>query len=306
MLGALEIRIVLFNRQKLLLALLESLGGDAGATDFQKHLFLFTRLYERERSFEFVPYRFGCYSFQAAADKRKLISQGRLLDKPNWRLADPTLSYWRILSKHEQNGLNAYVEQHGELTGKRLIRHVYTNYPYFATRSEIAKKYLSDAEFEQIVAARPKKRRKSVFFTIGYEGQSIESYLNRLIENDVRLLVDVRKNPLSRKYGFSKGVLSSLCDAFGITYCHFSSLGIPSEQRQNLDAQDDYERLFEQYERDVLAEESDSIQQLVELVAEYKRLAITCFEREHTQCHRDRVAKAVAAEAPPEVAFAHL
>lgn len=306
MLRALEIRYVLFNRQKLLLALLESLGGDVGATDFQKHLFLFTRLYERERSFEFLPYRFGCYSFQAAADKTKLVSQGRLLDESNWQLADRALSYRQVLSKNEQTALNTYVEQHGGLSGKRLIRHVYTHYPYFATRSEIARKHLSDAEYKQVAAARPKKRRKSAFFTIGYEGQCIESYLNRLIENDVRLLVDVRKNPLSRKYGFSKGALSRLCDAFGIAYRHFPSLGIPGKQRQNLDTQDDYERLFERYEQDVLAQNAGSIQQLVELVGKHKRLAITCFEREHIQCHRDRVAKAVAAEAPTEVAFAHL
>lgn len=297
---------MLFNRQKLLLALLESLGGNLGATDFQKHLFLFTRLYERERSFEFLPYRFGCYSFQAVADKRKLVSQGRLSDEPNWRLAQPDLSYRQVLAKADQDRLKAYVEHYGELFGKRLIRHVYVNYPYFATRSEIAKTHVSDAEYEKIQAARPKKRRKSIFFTIGYEGQSVESYLNRLIENDIRLLVDVRKNPLSRKYGFSKRTLSSLCEVFGIVYIHLPSLGIPGEFRRNLDTQDDYERLFEHYEQEVLPKNSPSITRLVELLSEYKRLAITCFEREHVQCHRNRVAKAVAAESPPQVAFAHL
>lgn len=297
---------MLFNRQKLLLALLESLGGNIGATDFQKHLFLFTRLYEQARSFDFLPYRFGCYSFQAAADKRKLIAQGRLIDESNWRLARPDLSYRQALPKADQSRLMAYVEQHGELSGKSLIRHVYLNYPYFATRSEIAKSHLSDSEYEKIAAARPKKRRKSVFFTIGYEGQSVESYLNQLLESDIRLLVDVRKNPLSRKYGFSKGALSSLCEALGIAYLHLPNLGIPGELRRNLQTQDDYDQLFTHYEQEVLQENTKSIEHLIELLLEYKRLAITCFEREHVQCHRDRVAKAVAIECPTDVAFAHL
>lgn len=297
---------MLFNRQKLLLALLESLGGDVGATDFQKHLFLFTRLYEQERSFEFLPYRFGCYSFQAAADKRKLVGQGRLLDESNWCIAQQTVSYRQALPKADQARLKAYVEQHGKLSGKRLIRHVYVNYPYFATRSEIATSHLSDSEYEKIVAAQPKKRRKSVFFTIGYEGQSVETYLNRLIENDVRLLVDVRKNPLSRKYGFSKKTLAGLCEAFGIAYLHIPDLGVPGDLRRNLDTQDDYEQLFAHYEQEVLPQNTKSIKRLTALLSDYKRLAITCFEREHVQCHRDRVAKAVVTQSPTDVTVAHL
>lgn len=297
---------MLFNRQKLLLGLLEALGGNVGAIDFQKHLFLFTRLYEQIRSFEFVPYRFGCYSFQAAADKRKLVAQGLLLDESNWQITRPEISYGQVLPKAEQSRLKAYVEQHGDLSGKQLIRHVYVNYPYFATRSEIAKSHVTDSELKKILAARPKKRRKSVFFTIGYEGQSIESYLNQLIENDVRLLVDVRKNPLSRKYGFSKGALSRLCDSLGIAYLHIPELGIPGEMRRNLENQDNYEQLFAHYEQQVLPENTSSIKRLIELLVEHKRLAITCFEREHSQCHRDRVAKAVAVESSTDVAFSHL
>lgn len=297
---------MLFNRQKLLLALLEALGGDLGARDFQKHLFLYTRLCERERSFEFLPYRFGCYSFQAAADRRKLLKQGCLADESGWRLERPSLSYARALPKVDQTRISTYVAQHGTLFGDDLVRHVYANYPYFAVRSEIAEQMMSGDDYRKILAARPKKRRKSTFFTIGYEGQSIETYLNRLIENDVRALVDVRRNPLSRKYGFSKGILSSLCENFDIAYVHLPQLGIPSTHRQNLESQDDYDRLFRQYKQDVLPQSADALEQLSELLGKYKRIAITCFERNHTQCHRSCVAEAIADNAPPKVAFAHL
>jgi len=49
-------------------------------------------------------------------------------------------------------------------------------------------------------------------FTIGYEGISLEEYFNRLIKNDVKVLVDVRNNPLSMKFGFSKTQLKRFCE----------------------------------------------------------------------------------------------
>src|SRR5690606_25501465 len=41
-------------------------------------------------------------------------------------------------------------------------------------------------------------------FTIGYEGRTQEEYLALLGEAGVTLLVDVRRNPISRKKGFSR------------------------------------------------------------------------------------------------------
>ena len=50
-------------RQKTLIGLLSAFGGHLPSTDFQKYLFLFTREFQQEPSFEFVPYRFGSFSF---------------------------------------------------------------------------------------------------------------------------------------------------------------------------------------------------------------------------------------------------
>jgi hypothetical protein len=68
----------LYNRQKLLLSLLEAAGGSLGATDLQKLLFLYTRKWEQEPSFRFVPYHYGCFSFQADADLNTLLQKGLL------------------------------------------------------------------------------------------------------------------------------------------------------------------------------------------------------------------------------------
>lgn len=45
---------------------------------------------------------------------------------------------------------------------------------------------------------------KPAVFSIGYEGLTIDSFLNKLIANNITLVVDVRNNPQSMKYGFSK------------------------------------------------------------------------------------------------------
>ena len=83
---------MLIYRQKLLLALLDVFGGKQAATDFQKYLFLYTTTCERDKSYDFVPYKFGCYSFQASVDKLKLVEKGYLKDVDGWELAKDDIS----------------------------------------------------------------------------------------------------------------------------------------------------------------------------------------------------------------------
>ena len=54
----------------------------------------------------------------------------------------------------------------------------------------------------------------------------MEAYLNLLSVDGVTVLCDVRRNPLSRKYGCSKRALESGCTAVGIRYAHLPQLGI--------------------------------------------------------------------------------
>lgn len=277
---------MIHHRQKVLLAMLEAFGGKLRPTDFQKYLFLYTQKCEREKSYEFVPYKFGCFSFQAAVDKRKLIEKGYLKDSEDWELAKPDLSYSHVLTKDQQAKIALFSSRHKNIKGKELVRYVYVNYPYFATNSEIARETLTDEAYLKVQQAKPKKRRKNVMATIGYEGSSVENYLNRLIVNDIRVLVDVRKNPISRKYGFSKKSLSTLLSRVNIDYVHYPELGIDAAERKNLSTQFDYDRLFQSYKSTVLKEQKNALQTLVDLHDEKKRIALTCFEKDHHQCHR--------------------
>ena len=78
---------MLFDRQKRLLALVDALGGEVGNLDFQKLLFLYCREVEAEPVYEFVPYKFGGFSFTSYADKRRLTEQWLLVDEErSWKL----------------------------------------------------------------------------------------------------------------------------------------------------------------------------------------------------------------------------
>lgn len=78
---------MLFERLRMLLTLLDAVGEPVGDMDFQRLGFLCTQEGEAAPSYEFVPDKFGAFSFTACADKRKLISAGLLVeDDQNWEL----------------------------------------------------------------------------------------------------------------------------------------------------------------------------------------------------------------------------
>ena len=127
-------------------------------------------------------------------------------------------------------------------------------------------------------------------FTVGYEGRNIDSYIELLLGENVRVLCDVRKNPISRKYGFSKKRLQVICEEAGIEYIHLPSLGIDSRHRQNLNSDGDYQKLFRFYKNKILKHETESIKAINDLLHSKKRVAITCFEKEPAMCHRGCIA----------------
>jgi hypothetical protein len=281
---------MLFERQRLLLTLLDAVGEPVGHTDFQKLLFLYTRECETPPSYDFVPYKFGAFSFTSYADKRKLIAEGLLAeDDQNWTLTDAG----RAAARRQAVEPLRVVEQ-------------YRRHSYYATRSEILDKLrLEPEELARIAAAKP-KRQPAGLVTIGYEGRSLESYLNELLRDGVTMLCDVRRNPLSRKHGFSKGTLSKACEGVGIRYEHLPELGIASEQRQELHTQADYDALFAEYERESLPQQRAALDKIRDWVTAGERVALTCFERLPQQCHRHCVAEALEHMSGAELKAHHL
>lgn len=282
----------MYYRRKYILALIQEFGGSIEHLNLQKLLFLATRKQDK-KTFDFVPYKYGCFSFQANQDLNTLTKYGIVENQKNiWKCVDDT-NYRAQLKREDVANISWVYNTYGNFEAEDLILETYRNYPFFATKSKIANKVLSNDELEK-VNKQKRQFEEPMFFTIGYEGISLEKYLNKLIINDVKLLVDVRKNSFSMKYGFSKNQLLNACEGIGIKYIHLPQLGIESQERQELNSLVDYRNLFEAYKKTTLKENKEYLNQLRQLCDEYGRVAITCFEKEVCMCHRGVVAKELA------------
>ena len=272
-------------------------------TDLQKYLFLVSREQEKP-SYHFVPYRFGCYSFQADADKRTLAKYGLVRHHDKWVL-DSQERFLHDLRPEDQSVIGKVVQRFGQIRGRDLVRYVYRNYPYHAINSDIRDEILNPTEQEKVEASRP-KARPACLYTIGYEGQSLEQYLNKLIGHSVTILCDVRRNAVSMKYGFSKRQLQHACDGVGISYVHMPELGIDSRKRKQLHSRSDYDSLFRDYADTTLSESKESLDSIIRLVRDNGRVALTCFEADADHCHRGCVASALLGRSDFEHRVTHL
>lgn len=247
---------------------------------------------QKEQGFDFVPYKYGCYSFQAHADLNTLAKYGIVRQtEQGWDKVSEE-NFINSLKKTDKEILRLTTYLYKGKTSSELIDITYKKYPYFALKSKIADQFLSP---EQIASLNKyiNKKDKTCLYTIGYEGASLEKYLNQLIENDIRVLCDVRKNSLSMKFGFSKSQLKAACEGLGILYYHFPEVGIQSDQRKDLNTQADYDRLFKRYISETLPQTIDKQEFILSLLVKHQRVALTCFEANSCQCHRSHLADAI-------------
>lgn len=281
----------MFYRRKIILGLIELLGGEVEKLRLQKLLFLYA-MKKQNPEYDFVPYKFGSYSYSANADMNTMVKKGFLSETENKYGKSDTTNYLKKLKPADAQLLQDVVSDYGQMSNSALIKHTYLNFPFYAIRSTIAKDVLPGKLYDRVEKATPNDQEIRLF-TIGYEGISLEMYLQKLVRNNVKLLVDVRKNPLSMKFGFSKTLLKRYCNSLGIEYLHIPEVGINSDKRQQLEVQADYERLFAEYRKTTLSDTDEAQQYILELLKQYKRIALTCFEAEPCQCHRSHLATAI-------------
>ena len=283
------------TRRRRLLGFLHALGDRVGNTDFQKLLFLYCKEVSSaghdattDGPYEFVPYRNGAFSFTCYADRRRLVERELLVDEDNrWVLTESG----RCVGSEAQNGsMISFSHRYQGLRGDALIAETYRRYPYYAIRSSIADRVLLDdnTTLSRIASAQPKETQCRLL-SIGYEGRALENYLNVLLHANVSLLCDVRRNAISRKYGFSKSTLARACEGIGIRYRHVPELGIESSQRKGLKTEADFAVLFREYERKTLPNKKAVLRKILDWLKSGETVALTCYEREASQCHRNCV-----------------
>ncbi|MDR1290519.1 MAG: DUF488 domain-containing protein, partial [Planctomycetaceae bacterium] len=226
---------------------------------------------------EFVPYKYGSYSFQLAEDW-DILYRDKYLSVEN----TPEITMIKAVGNYpHENSFKIATER-----GEALIRKAYREYPYYTINSEIIDRLFRGEELERLRNIKQTYiKTDQVLFSIGYEGRSVEAFVNTLIQNDIRLLCDVRKNPLSRKFGFSKSKLKHITQTIGIEYVHIPDLGIESDKRDSLETIEDYNRLFDNY-ANTLPSRSLLLEQVYMLLCSNVRIALMCYERKPEMCHR--------------------
>lgn len=286
-------------RKKIILSLFEKLGHSISAKSLQKYLFIFSRMQLNDKIYDFVPYKYGCFSFQANQDIVSLEKAGyiSIQDEPNSDKLYTLLHDVRAssdLNIFDSKNLDDIVKLYGRFTQDELIAYTYRRWPFTAINSVIKERLLSKEELEKVEYQRLRYVDDTpTLFTMGYEGFNLEKYLQRLITNNVHVLVDVRKNAFSMKYGFSKAILEKACLGVNIKYIHVPELGIESEKRQELNTQRDYDILFDDYERTTLKKNWKYLLDVRSILDNNHRICLLCFEKDPKQCHRTRIAKAL-------------
>ena len=281
----------MFYRRKIILALLQVFGGRLEKINLQKLLFLVCQK-QKDPEYDFIPYLYGCYSHSAKADLFTMVKKDFLSEDETGYSKKDKQNYLTALDEADKKLINqAYLLYH-KMDGDGLMKYTYTNFPYYAINSTTAKRLLTKDQIVKVNTCRP-ALTNTTLYTIGYEGISLETYLNKLIQNDIKVLVDVRNNPMSQKFGFSKSQLIRYCEGLNIEYTHFADVGIQSEYRQELNEQSDYDNLFNSYKTKTLPKTISTQENILTILKDKKRIALTCFEANICQCHRKHLAEAI-------------
>lgn len=129
-------------------------------------------------------------------------------------------------------------------------------------------------------------------FTIGYEGVDQSQFLSWLMNYKIDIVADVRDLPLSRKKGFSKTALSGLLEKNQIDYINYRELGAPKELRTFLIQTKDYKTYFTRY-KTIVAKNLTAIDKILDTLKNGKNVALLCYEKDPSTCHRSVVADEV-------------
>ena len=285
----------ILKKHKIILALIGKLGPQLTNTELMNYLFLYTRK-QCCPAFDFVPYKYGCFSFEAYHEISLLLKNEFISFTDQVYSLNPGVTVPDFDDFEDRAAIWHVHGNYKELRGMDLLRKNFMDYPYYAIRSTILNEVLPDPADQAKVQAAVPQAGPDGFYSIGYQGLTLDQYLNELIRQDVRVLAGVRNNPYSMKFGFKRSELSDGAVKMGIRYVSFKELGIESQNRQDLNSQDDYDRIFAEYEATVLPRETDALARLYKLFENEKRVAVTCFEKDPKQCHRTRILKKLAAD----------
>ncbi len=273
----------LTHKQRVLLNVVERLAEKGNSSRFMLVKTLFLLAIEENigrliKFYNFFPYRFGPFSNVCYTDLSILEREGYLLENEK-HLALTVKGEEAIRRTNLPVSLKIKRVVNKFNSDREIREYVYKNYQDYTIKSEI----IPHAKTQNISTG---------IFTIGYEGKDIDSFLNILIKNEINLLIDVRKNPFSMNFSFTRDKLKNYLGKTGIEYLHIPELGVDGELRENLFTIKDYQNLFKQYEATTLVQQHEQVLRIIKL-SENHRMALMCFEANKNMCHRGIIANSI-------------
>jgi uncharacterized protein (DUF488 family) len=131
----------------------------------------------------------------------------------------------------------------------------------------------------------------SRIWTIGHSTRKLDNFISLLNENGIKLLVDVRSLPGSKRYPqFNKEALADSLGKVGIRYEHFPELGGRRKPKPDSHNTAWRNESFRGYADHMETEEfRKGIERLVDLANEVGPTAIMCAEAVWWRCHRSLI-----------------
>lgn len=133
-----------------------------------------------------------------------------------------------------------------------------------------------------------------MIYTVGYEGASIDDFVQTLLEAGVEHVLDIRELPQSRRKGFSKNILAGHLRDAGLTYSHCKALGDPKEGRDAA-RRGEFERFKAIFQQHLQNEASQNALNEAAALVKAQATVLLCYERDPKYCHRAIVATKLSA-----------
>jgi len=131
-------------------------------------------------------------------------------------------------------------------------------------------------------------------YSLGYEGITLDRYVQVLKSHKISVVIDVRETPWSYKPGFSKKPLSERLEAEQISYVHLKAAGNPSKHRKMGLPQEEVIQLYKEHLEANLSC-LGPIYDIIRLNRGDGAVCLLCFEEKPHDCHRkvilDRLAE---------------
>jgi len=167
----------MLNRQKTTLEFLKAAARPVLGTELTKWSFLLRHEYASNGGsafYDFVPYQLGLFSFSLYQEAGKLEDQSYVVrdGEGKWAFNKNVASLSPDASA--QRDVFRIVKRFGDWNTDKLVDYVYEAYPEYTVNSQ--RKKLAER-----ATADPK------VFTAGYEGLSVDAFLNVLVRRGVRL-----------------------------------------------------------------------------------------------------------------------